>query len=98
MTAADAIAVLRANEGLLRSQGVRHAALFGSRARGSARPDSDLDVLVDIDPALNVGLYAYVGILHAITDLFPQTVDVADLDAMHSEVRRRAEADAIYAF
>ena len=40
---------LRQNEAALRARGVSHAALFGSRARGEARPDSDLDLLV-IEP------------------------------------------------
>ena len=34
----------------LRAEGVTRLAVFGSRARGDARPDSDLDVLVEIDP------------------------------------------------
>jgi hypothetical protein len=39
----DIIARLRENEAALKARGVAHAALFGSRARGDARPDSDTD-------------------------------------------------------
>jgi hypothetical protein len=46
------IATLRANAGRIRARGVTHLAVFGSRARNEGRDDSDLDVLVDIDPAL----------------------------------------------
>jgi predicted nucleotidyltransferase len=42
----DIIARLRENEAALRSRGVTHAALFGSRARGNARPDSDTDMMI----------------------------------------------------
>ena len=40
---------LRASERSLRERGVVHAALFGSRARGDNRPDSDTDMMVEID-------------------------------------------------
>jgi len=39
---------LKRLEPALRSKGVAHLAIFGSRARGDNRPDSDLDVLVDV--------------------------------------------------
>ncbi len=35
------------------SEGVTHMALFGSRARGDNRPDSDVDLLIDIVPGRN---------------------------------------------
>ncbi len=46
----DIINRLRENEAALRSRGVAHAALFGSRARGDGRPDSDTDIMIVIDP------------------------------------------------
>ena len=44
----DIIARLRENEEALRARGVVHAALFGSRALGDARPDSDTDIMIEI--------------------------------------------------
>jgi hypothetical protein len=41
----DILARLRANEAALKASGVSHAALFGSRARGDDRPDSDIDII-----------------------------------------------------
>jgi predicted nucleotidyltransferase len=43
---------LRENEAALRAQGVAHAALFGSVARREARPDSDIDIMVEIAPEI----------------------------------------------
>lgn len=98
MNSAAVIAVLREHEGELRRQGVAHAALFGSVARGDARPDSDLDIMVQIDPAAEVNLYDYVGITQFIGDLFEGRVDVSDREMLIEQVRREAEREAIFAF
>ena len=94
----DIIARLRENEAALRSLGVAHAALFGSRARGDARPDSDTDIMIEIDPAAPVGVHEYVGIKDYIAGLFDGPVDVVDREGLKPYVRPAAAADAIYAF
>jgi hypothetical protein len=50
MTREQAIAEIAVSAAALRARGVEAAYLFGSTARGEARPDSDLDVFVDIAP------------------------------------------------
>jgi hypothetical protein len=52
MSATGIITALGHNRAALNAKGVQHLTVFGSRARGDASPGSDLDVLVDIDPAL----------------------------------------------
>jgi predicted nucleotidyltransferase len=51
MERAEILSVLKRNEGELRRRGVSRAALFGSVARSSASPSSDIDILLDIDAA-----------------------------------------------
>lgn len=46
---------LQQHEATLRARGVAHAVLFGSRARGDERPESDYDILIAIDPSAPVG-------------------------------------------
>jgi predicted nucleotidyltransferase len=94
----DILARLRANEAALKASGVSHAALFGSRARGDNRPDSDIDIMVEIAPDVRMGVFQYVGIVHSIEDMFPVPVDVSNRFAMKSHVRPSAERDAVYAF
>src|SRR5436190_11819630 len=89
------IDTLRSHEGELRRRGVRHAALFGSLARGSATAASDIDILIEIDPAAPVDLYAYAGIKLYIADLFPGQVDVVDRNALKPYLRIPALADAV---
>jgi predicted nucleotidyltransferase len=89
---------LRQNEHALRERGVTHAALFGSRVRGDNRPDSDIDLLIDIDPETVRDVYAYVGLKIYIAELFSEPVDVVTREALKAHVRPPAEADAVYAF
>ena len=94
----DVITALKAAEADLRAQGVAHAALFGAMARGEQRPDSDIDIMVEIDPGADLDVYAYVGIINHIEDMFPVPVDVANRESLKPHVRPSAERDAIYAF
>jgi predicted nucleotidyltransferase len=89
---------LRENERALRERGVTHAALFGSRARGDNRPDSDIDIMIEIAPDAVQDVYAYVGLKNYIADLFTGSVDVVDREALKSYVRPAATANAVYAF
>jgi predicted nucleotidyltransferase len=98
MTKTEALAVLREHSDELRRRGVSRAALFGSVARGDAPPDSELGILVELDPTARLDLFDYVGIVRFIEGLFPVQVDVADREGLKAHVRPAAERDAIYAF
>jgi hypothetical protein len=77
---------------------VTHAALFGSRARGDDRPDSDTDIMIEIDPQAPVSVWAYVGLKDYIASLFDGPVNVVDREALKTYVAPAATADAIHAF
>lgn len=96
----DVLLRLKAAESELRARGVAHAALFGSVACGEAGPDSDIDIMVEIEPETEkcLDLFTYVEIVHAIEDLFTGQVDVAHHRQLKSFVRPSAERHAIYAF
>ncbi len=67
---------LRELQPALEAEGVRHVAIFGSVARGDDVPESDLDVIVDLDPEREVGLFAFVGIGQLLEREIGRHVDV----------------------
>jgi predicted nucleotidyltransferase len=98
MNSKDIIATLAKHREDLRARGVRHAALFGSAARDEARADSDLDILIELDPALKIDAFEYAGLKMYIEELFIGPVDVVNRDALKPHLRPSITADAIYAF
>jgi|HubBroStandDraft_6_1064221.scaffolds.fasta_scaffold57878_1 predicted nucleotidyltransferase len=98
MNREEIIARLRENEAALRERGVAHAALFGSRARGDQRAESDTDILIEFDPAARITVFDYAGLKNYIASLFEGRVDVVNRDGLKPYVKPAATADAIYAF
>jgi uncharacterized protein len=98
MNIIDAIATLRRHEDALRARGIRHAAVFGSVARGDNQPDSDLDILVEFEPEAEGSIYEYVRLKNYIAGLFDRPVDVIDRDALKPHLRAPSARDAVYAF
>lgn len=92
------LARLRDHAPALRRQGVVRAALFGSTARGEARPDSDIDIMVELDHEVVRTLFDYVGVKLVIEDLFDTAVDIVDRQGLKPEIRPHVLQDAIYAF
>ena len=92
------IRILREAEAGLRARGVRHAALFGSVARGDDRAGSDIDILVDLDLEVVRTVFDYAGIKYYIADLFDGAGDVVTRAGLKPHVRPSAVAGAIHAF
>jgi|ERR1017187_1959523 predicted nucleotidyltransferase len=89
---------LRAHEVDLRGRGVVHVAVFGSVVRAEERPDSDVDLFVDLRPDVADDFFAYAGIAADLEEIVGRDVDVARRDRLRPHVRPTAEAQAVYAF
>jgi len=98
MNGQEIIARLQENEPALRARGVRHAVLFGSRARGDDRPENDINMMIEFDPAAHVTLFNYAGLKDYIAGLFEGPVDVVNRDGLKPYIRPAVTTDAIYAF
>ena len=93
-----ALAKLRENEAELQSKGVRHAAVFGSTARGEAHAHSDIDILIELDPARPIGLFEYSRLKLDIADLFDGRADIVNRETLRPLLRDSILADAVNAF
>jgi predicted nucleotidyltransferase len=97
MTKDEAIARLREHEADLKNMGVMSLYLFGSTARGEARPESDVDLFFEYDPDL-FGLLDLVRLKRSASELLGCNADVMTRSSIDPYVRPRAEADAVQVF
>ena len=77
---------------IARENGAHDVRVFGSRARGDARPDSDLDLLVRFEKGRS--LLDLVGMKLALEELLGFRVDVVSEPGLSRYVRDRVLAEA----
>lgn len=73
--------------------GATNVSVFGSVARGNGRPDSDVDLLVDV--GASVGLFNLMHMKAKAEELLGRTVDVIPRDGLKVEVARSAAKDEV---
>jgi predicted nucleotidyltransferase len=92
-TTQDVLAVLRAARPQLASEfGITRLALFGSYARGDQREDSDVDVLVEVDPSIGM---RFVDLAERIEALLGVRSDVVSGRAIAPRDWARIERDLV---
>jgi len=90
--------ILRTRRADLEHLGVIHASIFGSVARGDDRPDSDVDILVEVDPGVVKSLFSYGGIQQSLQEWIGRSVDLADKNRLRPGVAVEVEQEQIIAF
>lgn len=80
---------------VLARYGATNLRMFGSVARGDAREDSDLDLLVDLVPGRGNELLRVAGLSEELSDILGLRVDVVTATLLRDEVSSTALADFI---
>ncbi len=73
--------------------GASNVRIFGSVARGEAGPDSDVDLLVDMEPGRS--LFDLGGLLMELQNLFGCRVDLVTEEGLRSRIRERVLREAV---
>jgi uncharacterized protein len=98
MTRDEIIAKLRSTVPAFRAEGVTRLAIFGSRARGDARDDSDLDVLVEVEPDSRFSLLNLIGVEHIIKDVTGLPAQATMRRSLEPRMAERIADDIIEVF
>ncbi len=80
---------------LAQKHGARNLRLFGSAARGEQRPESDFDILVEMEEGRS--LVDHVALKQDLEDLLGREIDVVTERSLHPRLRDRVlrEAEAL---
>ena len=74
---------------------VKKVYLFGSYARNEETPESDVDILVDIDPEARVGGFQFGGMLEDLKDILFKDVDLLTRNSISKYILPYVEKDKI---
>jgi len=89
------IKLIAENRTELNRFGVSSISIFGSVARGEARPDSDIDVLVEFSRP--VGMFEFMDLKDFLESILKQKVDLATRESLKHQLRDQILKEAIRA-
>jgi predicted nucleotidyltransferase len=93
------LAKLRALAPAIKAEGVTRLAVFGSRVRGDARPDSDLDILVEHTPRENGrSSFSIFNVMNLIEDEIGVWPHIMTDGELTPRIRERMADDLIEVF
>ncbi|MGH7999844.1 MAG: nucleotidyltransferase family protein [Brasilonema sp.] len=73
--------------------GAYNVRVFGSVARGEAKPESDVDFLVEIEPQRT--LLDQIALIQSLEALLGRKVDVAEPETLHPGIKERILKEAV---
>jgi uncharacterized protein len=95
MTLDEVRRLIEADKSMLRAKGVTALYVFGSVAKGDAGPTSDVDVMIDYDPASNFNLFDLSGLHAQLSKRLGVNVDIVTRDGIHRRIRDRVLKEAV---
>jgi len=86
LTKKEIIKKIENNKETIKSFGVKKITLIGSYARGDAKPNSDIDFIIEFKSKR--GLFDdYVHLLHFLQDLFKKEIDLGEEHLLREELK-----------
>jgi len=85
----------RAKPELARRFGVRRLAIFGSYARGEQREESDVDILVEVDPSIGLGFVDLAESIESLLGLRSEVVSRRAIKHRNWEVIEKELIDVL---
>ena len=80
----------------LKSQPVEKAYIFGSYARGENSPNSDLDILIEVEKGTD--LFKFISIKHRLEELFHKTVDLVSVNGLSKRLKPIIDSEKILVY
>jgi predicted nucleotidyltransferase len=97
MKSDEATALLQQNPAVLKYHHVKALYLFGSVVRGEDKPGSDVDILVEFQPNVRVGLFGLSRLQRQLSEILGRPVDLTTPDALHKALKDRIIKEAVRA-
>jgi len=79
---------------ICRASHVRELAVFGSVVHGTAREQSDIDILVAFQPDARIGFLAIAALTEQLEGIFGRRVDLAIKSGLKPAIREKVLRDA----
>lgn len=86
--------------GFCRKWRVRELSLFGSELRDDFGPESDIDILVELEPGHGLDLFDWLDMREELKQLFQRDIDLVSKGGLKNPIRKEAilsSAKVVYA-
>ena len=88
--------IIQLHQAQLQELGVKSLGLFGSVAREQAKPDSDVDFLVEFSKP--IGFFDFFRVQHYLEDILGCNVDLGTFDALKEHLRKPVSQELVRVF
>lgn len=76
--------------------GIKELGIFGSYIRGEDKDDSDLDILVEFESDITIGLLKFISLENYLQNLLNTKVDLVMKSALKPRIGKQILKEAIY--
>lgn len=88
--------VLQEEKEILYKLGIERVGIFGSYIRGEAKPDSDIDILIDVASDSSLTLFSLVEIEQRLSEKLNNKIDIAIKADLNPYISERILSGVVY--